>query len=564
MSRKESIDWKDAAFIESTWRKWIRRAVIVLIALCIALPLAKSLETKLDDGAITFRFRKSSPFRNEEKTSNDLKVLISTRNPFGMINVIDVDGLDARPFNPTILQLPTGAEHEFIVIVRLLPVVMQIGVINEEPINYALCRQVAFFADMKIEEDTGRPYLKRAGDWVAPVVDSAPIPGNRCHLAPIKADKVGPEDMRVFWTRDGAPLLLFTHQAAEEGGCQNTFVIDARMAIEPLADALAHGNYSQSPIKFSRPWQLQREYVSAEIREVEKNWEPFQTGFGEESDDLFFSTQMTEPRIYKYEDFQKYIQYVRPSMPSALLESSEPSYFDSIVEDANMKLTSRSLQYEVVQVLEEAQDVEYDETIESGSSDMTVDNPFAGNNPWDASESEQFDNNAPPVQTDSYDLEAVNSKAETTCIEDIMGTDLHQATPILRVTLCNRGECLPSIHNTVLFGLIHKRNERPHLWYDRRIVTWNITSPFEYRSVSKRLVYPGARHDDYVWTGSMTYNFDPSAIPLDRSHGYLDDEIWLAFGIKDAEAGWLDVDARQLLDDHHFCQADTTDDYERR
>lgn len=31
----------------------------------------------------------------------------------------------------------------------------------------------------------------------------------------------------------------------------------------------------------------------------------------------------------------------------------------------------------------------------------------------------------------------------------------HHATPLLRATLCRRGECTPDIHNTVLFGIIH-------------------------------------------------------------------------------------------------------------
>lgn len=44
-------------------------------------------------------------------------------------------------------------EHEYIVIVRLQPVAIQVDVVKEECINYALYRQVAFFADLTIEED---------------------------------------------------------------------------------------------------------------------------------------------------------------------------------------------------------------------------------------------------------------------------------------------------------------------------------------------------------------------------------------------------------------------------
>lgn len=51
----------------------------------------------------------SQIFPFEPTKSNDVKVLISNGKSFGMINIIDVDGLDARPFNPTTLQLPSGA-----------------------------------------------------------------------------------------------------------------------------------------------------------------------------------------------------------------------------------------------------------------------------------------------------------------------------------------------------------------------------------------------------------------------------------------------------------------------
>lgn len=46
------------------------------------------------------------------------------------------------------------------------------------------------------------------------------------------------------------------------------------------------------------------------------------------------------------------------------------------------------------------------------------------------------------------------------CLTEVIGADMnrvkfHHATPLLRATLCRRGECVPDIHNTVLFGIIH-------------------------------------------------------------------------------------------------------------
>lgn len=46
------------------------------------------------------------------------------------------------------------------------------------------------------------------------------------------------------------------------------------------------------------------------------------------------------------------------------------------------------------------------------------------------------------------------------CLTEVIGAErdhvkFHHATPLLRATLCRRGECTPDIHNTVLFGIIH-------------------------------------------------------------------------------------------------------------
>ena len=45
------------------------------------------------------------------------------------------------------------------------------------------------------------------------------------------------------------------------------------------------------------------------------------------------------------------------------------------------------------------------------------------------------------------------------CITETIGADtrrvhFHHATPLLRVTMCKRGECKPDVGNTLLFGII--------------------------------------------------------------------------------------------------------------
>ena len=78
------------------------------------------------------------------------------------------------------------------------------------------------------------------------------------------------------------------------------------------------------------------------------------------------------------------------------------------------------------------------------------------------------------------------------------------------------------MHNTVMFGMMHVKyhplvcrtlfskvrspdgpNLQPYLFYERRIVTWNTTAPYEYISVSKPLTYSGTNQADPIFTVSM-------------------------------------------------------------
>lgn len=119
------------------------------------------------------------------------------------------------------------------------------------------------------------------------------------------------------------------------------------------------------------------------------------------------------------------------------------------------------------------------------------------------------------------------SPPSTNCLTEIIGAEMnrvkfHHATPLLRVTLCRRGECVPDIHNTVLFGLIHVKyhplvrvllprrrpnGSQPYMFYEKRIVTWNVTSPYEYLSVSKPLTYSGTNQADPIFTVSLSCTF---------------------------------------------------------
>ncbi|KAM0750742.1 hypothetical protein T439DRAFT_288737 [Meredithblackwellia eburnea MCA 4105] len=145
------------------------------------------------------------------------------------------------------------------------------------------------------------------------------------------------------------------------------------------------------------------------------------------------------------------------------------------------------------------------------------------------------------------------------CLTELIGAEMnrvhfHHATPLLRVTLCKRGECTPDIHNTVLFALIHiKYHPLPYLFYERRAVTWNVTAPYDYLSVSKPLTYSGTNQADPIFTVSMSWDHPTKKHGLGLNHGFLDDVLITSFGVFDYGSAYIDVLARDVLTDHMMC-----------
>lgn len=139
-----------------------------------------------------------------------------------------------------------------------------------------------------------------------------------------------------------------------------------------------------------------------------------------------------------------------------------------------------------------------------------------------------------------------------TCFDDKM----HHATPLLSLTLCARGTCAPSVHNTVFVGIIQKMRATPwYKWYQAHVVTWNATEPFAYRGVSKRITYAGMKEKKYAWTCGLVYQWNTTTLPRRRDHGFLDDWMLITFGTSDEGAGWVSVQAEDLLKDHMPCGA---------
>ncbi|KAH6633772.1 hypothetical protein C7974DRAFT_309073 [Boeremia exigua] len=409
---------------------------------------------------------------------HDMRLLSSIRNPKGFYNSIDVGKSEFNILNPTILELPSGSEHEFLVIARF-PLV-------ETEINgrkYRLSRQVAVFANMTYNA-LQRPMLT-ACKWSKRLGDQYAGPDHHCKNEPILDQHIGPEDMKLFWTRSGAPLLIFTLQSKHEILCQGMFLLDARVAVPELTRILGGHARLMPAIQLKTPTRIRRMvppgYENDSRYQRDKNWAPFQSPFDKNDNEHFF---VVEPgRVFRW------------------------TMDNEIVEDVG------------------------------ASSISAVEEPYP---PW--------------VGSSTW------HSIEKTCLHDVMMADklVHQSTPMLFLTLCNRGKCEPHEDNTVMLAMVHRRYEHysvhPHISYDRRIVVYAAAPPYRMLSVSKKLYYLGETDESFIWTGSMVYFFNHTNVISNRSHGFLDDEIWLGFGITDLAAGWLDVEARDLVQDHNMCQ----------
>ncbi|KAM0214239.1 hypothetical protein ACHAQI_003863 [Fusarium lateritium] len=410
--------------------------------------------------------------------TNDYRLLTSRRNNLGFYNTINVKKTGQKIMNPTLLELPKGSKHDFLVIARAPHVDQDI-----KGKKYRRAQQVATFVSLTWDA-FGRPELTADNDWHKMLVEDFTEkqgPEHHCKRQPDMDKYIGPEDMKLFWRKNGTPMLIFTHQVNDENLCEGMYIVDARAAVPELVKQMGKHAKELPPIEFNEPILLRRNPPEGEEEDAryqrEKNWAPVYSPFSADDDEMMF---MVEPsQLYRF-------------------NSTEEPVMDMEAEH-----------------------------------ESAVDEPF------------------PP------DNEAKTwHSGEKTCMNDVMLTDkrVHQSTPMLSLTLCNRGACEPMENNTIIMGMVQMRYDPPqytNTWYDHRIVVYSPVAPFHMMSISKKLTYHGETNSKYIWTGSMVYHGDQ---PKQRSHGFLDDEIWLSFGIGDSSPGWLDIKAEELVLDHYFCQ----------
>ena len=171
-----------------------------------------------------------SPQQHYDKaySDRDYRVLTSNRNALGFYNKIDVSATEYEMMNPTLLELPKGSKHDFLIIARD-PVQEKKTIDGKE---YKVSQQVATFANITYNS-AGSPTLT-AGKWARRLIEDfekVTGPKHHCKNQPRMDIYIGPEDMKLFWTRKGEPLLIFTHQVDDEILCEGMFLIDARGAV---------------------------------------------------------------------------------------------------------------------------------------------------------------------------------------------------------------------------------------------------------------------------------------------------------------------------------------------
>ncbi|PTB68235.1 hypothetical protein BBK36DRAFT_157448 [Trichoderma citrinoviride] len=135
---------------------------------------------------------------------------------------------------------------------------------------------------------------------------------------------------------------------------------------------------------------------------------------------------------------------------------------------------------------------------------------------------------------------------------------VHQASNSLKITLCKRPDagCVPNKDNTFIFTIWqHKTFYNFHGVYEPYVMLFQQEAPFAIHAVSRRPLWIHGRqqHLDLL-TSDMFYVTSIAWKSADlRYHGYLDDELFIGFGIEDRASGAIDVTAEELMSGLGLC-----------
>ncbi|OLN96337.1 hypothetical protein CCHL11_04511 [Colletotrichum chlorophyti] len=134
---------------------------------------------------------------------------------------------------------------------------------------------------------------------------------------------------------------------------------------------------------------------------------------------------------------------------------------------------------------------------------------------------------------------------------------IHQATNSLSITFCKRSDptCKVTSDNTFVFTIFqHKTFYRFHSEYEPYVMLFRQRAPFEVFAVSKRPIWIHGRERREDGGSDMFYVTSMSWKGKDQKyHGFLDDVLFLSFGIEDQQTGAIDIMAEELLAELGSC-----------
>lgn len=168
----------------------------------------------------------------------------------------------------------------------------------------------------------------------------------------------------------------------------------------------------------------------------------------------------------------------------------------------------------------------------------------------------------------SEDLAPFVSGKDNVCLQNFMPKleyqeHIHQATNSLAITMCNRDDvnCNKTENTYILTIFHHKRYHDGHNLYEPYIMIFEQSKPFGIYAISSKPFWingrgkPGdgatdrpASQSQMMYITSMSWKAQSLTY-----HGFMDDEIMIAFGVEDRAAGAIDVIAQDLIREMHLC-----------
>jgi len=130
-------------------------------------------------------------------------------------------------------------------------------------------------------------------------------------------------------------------------------------------------------------------------------------------------------------------------------------------------------------------------------------------------------------------------------------SSVHQASNALSVTMCKRSDpdCKRLDSNTYVIQIYQHKigNGFMHARYEPYVMMFQQVPPFAMHAISAKPIWIHGRKDKESMIYVTSINWKPHD---SKYHGFLDDELFINFGIEDSRTAGIDVTAEALLVDN--------------